>query len=157
MFLMQYFCLHDILPFSKLRAPDQPQSAGEEACWHVILNSYLRNALRKFFYKNRKHLLFENIFWNRSTWPINSSKEEILLRDSKELFVQRFVKVFDQNWKHVKPQNLRTGTQLNLLYRGETVRSSHWRCCIRKPFLKILQYPQETSVLEAIFRKVVDL
>ena len=131
---------------------------GKKACWHVILNSYLRNALSKFFYKNRKDLmLFENIFWNRSTWPINSSKEEILLRDSKELFVQRFVKVFDQNWKQVEPQNLRTGTQLNLLHRGETVRSSHWKCRIRKPFLNILQYPQETSVLEAIFRKVVDL
>ena len=44
-------------------------------------------------------------------WPINSSKEEIVLsRDSKELFVQRFVKVFDQNWKHVEARNQRTGT-----------------------------------------------
>ena len=32
--------------------------------------------------------------------PIKSSKEEIdLSRDSKELFEQRFVKVFDQNRK----------------------------------------------------------
>ena len=44
-------------------------------------------------------------------WPVNSSKKEIALwRDSKELFVQRFVKVFDQNWKHVEARNQRTGT-----------------------------------------------
>ena len=33
-------------------------------------------------------------------------------RDSKELFVQRFVKVFDQNWKHVEARKQRTGTSL---------------------------------------------
>ena len=34
----------------------------------------------------------------KSTWLINSSKEEIALsRDSKELFKKRFVKVFDHN------------------------------------------------------------
>ena len=44
-------------------------------------------------------------------WSINSSKEEIVLsRDSKELFVQRFVKIFQQNWKHMEAQNQRTGT-----------------------------------------------
>ena len=33
-----------------------------------------------------------------SSWPINLRKEEIVLsRDSKELFVQRFMKDFDQN------------------------------------------------------------
>ena len=38
------------------------------------------------------------------------SKEEIVLsHDSKELFVQRFVKVFDQNRKHVEARNQRTG------------------------------------------------
>ena len=44
-------------------------------------------------------------------WSINSSKEEIVLsRDSKELFVQRFVKIFQQNWKHMETQHQRTGT-----------------------------------------------
>ena len=37
------------------------------------------------------------------------------------------------------------------LYCTVVVRSSHWRCYIRKLFLKILQYPQETPVLESIF------
>ena len=30
--------------------------------------------------------------------------------DSKELFEQRFMKVFDQNQKHVEVRNQRTGT-----------------------------------------------
>ena len=39
-------------------------------------------------------------------WPIISSKQEIVLsRDNKELFVQGFVKVFDQNQKHVEVEN----------------------------------------------------
>ena len=31
-------------------------------------------------------------------------------------FVQRFVKVFDQNWKHVEARNQRTGTHPSWLY-----------------------------------------
>ena len=43
---------------------------------------------------------------------INSSNEEIVLsRDSKELFAQRFVQVFDLNiWKHVEALNQKTST-----------------------------------------------
>ena len=44
-------------------------------------------------------------------WPIKSSKKEIgLSRDNKELFEQRFVKVFDQNQKNMEAWNQRTGT-----------------------------------------------
>ena len=69
MFLMQYFCLHGILPFSKLYPEIE------------------------------------------STWPINSSKGEVALsRDTKDLFVQRFVKVFDQNWNHAVVRSQRTET-----------------------------------------------
>ena len=51
-----------------------------------------------------------------NTWPINSNKEEIVLsRDSKELFVQRFVKVFDQNVMHVEARNQRTGTPADFI------------------------------------------
>ena len=58
-------------------------------------------------------MFFEKYSEIESTWPINSSKEEIVLpRDSKELFVQRLVRFFDQNWKHVEAQNERTGTPL---------------------------------------------
>ena len=48
-------------------------------------------------------------------WPINSSKQEIVLsRDGKELFVQHFVKVFNQNRKHTEVWNKRTGTPADL-------------------------------------------
>ena len=42
----------------------------------------------------------------KSMWPIKSSKEEIVLsHDSKKLFEQHFVKVFDQNQKHLGVRN----------------------------------------------------
>ena len=63
---------------------------------------------------------------------------------------QRLVKVFDQNQKHVEVQNQRTGTPSGFMCHGRAVRISHWRCCVRKLPLKILQYPQETLVLESI-------
>ena len=116
---------------------------GKKVLWHVILHSYLCSALCRFFIENESNWCFSKTYSEiKSTWPINSRKEEIVLsRDSKELFVQRFVKVFDQNRKCVEAWNQRTGTQLTLLYRGRTVRSSHRRCCcISKLFLKILQY-----------------
>ena len=47
--------------------------------------------------------------------------------------------------------------QLTFLYCGETIRSSHRRCSIKKLFLKILQYPLETPVLESLFKKVSGL
>ena len=66
----------------------------------------------------------------------------------------RFLIKIESTWRReIKEQ----APQLTLLYRGRTVRSSHRRCCIRKLFLKILQYPQETPVLESIFKKVADL
>ena len=41
----------------------------------------------------------------------NQIKKEIVLsRDSKELLQQRFVKIFDQNRKHVEARNQRTDT-----------------------------------------------
>ena len=41
----------------------------------------------------------------KARYQSTESKEEIVLsHDSKELFVQRLVKVFDQNRKHVEAQ-----------------------------------------------------
>ena len=65
--------------------------------------------------------------------------------------------ILNQNWKQVEREIKEQATQLTLLYRGRTVRSSQQSCCIRKLFLKILQYPQETSVLESIFKKAANL
>ena len=47
--------------------------------------------------------------------------------------------------------------QLTLLYCGRTVRSSHWRFSIKELILKNSHYPQETPVLESLFRKAVGL
>ena len=71
--------------------------------------------------------------------------------DSKELFVQRFVKVFDQK------RNQRTGTPAVFTLPWYTVRSSHQSRCIRKLFLKSVEYPQEAPVLDSILKKVADL
>ena len=64
------------------------------------------------FYQNWKQLMFfQNILKSKARDQSNSSKEEIVLsRDSKELFVKRFVKAFDQNRKHMQARNQRTGT-----------------------------------------------
>ena len=76
------------------------------------------------------HAIFKNCLSNVS-WKFSIKIESMWRREIKE-----------------------QSPQLTLLYRGRTVRSSHWRCCIRKLFLKILQYPQETLVLESIFKNL---
>ena len=132
MFLIQYFWVHGILPFSK-SYPEIESTWPTAKCRSRKSFDTLYNIVTCF---SKTYSEIE------STWPINSSKEEIVLsHDNNKLFVQLFVKVFDQKWKHVDEGNQRTGTQLTLLYLGRTARSSYRRCCIRKLFLKILQYP----------------
>ena len=66
----------------------------------------------------------------------------------------KFLIKIENTWRcKIKEQ----APQLTLLHRGKTVRSSHQTCSIRKLFLKILQYAQETPVLESIFKKGADL
>ena len=73
---------------------------GKKVFWHVILQSC---ALFKFFIIIESNQLFSKTYSEiEGTWLIDSSKEETFLsRDSKELFVQRFVKVFDKNQNQV--------------------------------------------------------
>ena len=68
----------------------------------------------------------------KSTRPVNSSKEEILSRDSKELFLQRFLKVFDQNRKHVEARNHRTDP--SWLYRQKQPPEVLYKKAILKSF-----------------------
>ena len=84
---------------------------GKYVFWHVILISYLCNTLCKFFIEIKSNSCICKTYSEfESLWPTNSSKEKIVLsRDSKGLFAQRLVKVFDQNWKNVEAQNQRTG------------------------------------------------
>ena len=59
-------------------------------------------------------------------WPINSSKEKIVLpSDGKKLFVQHFLKAFDQNWKHVEVQNQRPDTPADF--------TVLWQDCQKQP------------------------
>ena len=48
-----------------------------------------------------------------------------LSRDSKELLVQRFVKVFDQNPKYMEARNSKTDIPTDFTVHGRTVRCSH--------------------------------
>ena len=62
----------------------------------------------------------------------------------------KFLIKIESTWRReIKEQT----PQLTLLHGGRTVRSSRRNCSIRKLFLKIFQYPQETPVLESIFKK----
>ena len=66
----------------------------------------------------------------------------------------KFLIKLESKWRReIKEQT----HQLILLYCGRTVRSSHLRFCVEKLFLKISQYPQETPVLESLFKKFAGL
>ena len=110
---------------------------GKKVFWHLILHSYLCNALWKFYIKiYPKHIL-----------KPNARDQSIQAR--KKLFCHVTVKNYlcKVSWKALTKIESRwrreikeQATQLTLLYRGRIVRSSHRWCCIRKLFLKILQY-----------------
>ena len=137
----------------KLKAPDKPQSA---AFWHVMLDNYLCNSLCKFFVKIESNWCFSKTYSEiESTWPVKSSKEEIIWsRDSKNYLNNvswKFLIKIESMWRReIKEQT----PHLTFLYHGRTVRSSHRRCCIRKLLLKILQYP---PMLESMFKIFADL
>ena len=120
MFLMQYFCLHSILPFSKSYPKIESTWATTKwskrkffDMWYYTVTS--ATLCVSFSSKSKAINVFpKHISEIKSMWPINSSKKEIVLsRDSKELYLQCFVKVFYQNRKHVDVQNQRTGTPAN--------------------------------------------
>ena len=54
-------------------------------------------------------MFFQNKFWNRKHVTNQFKQEIVLSRDSKELFVKRFVKVFDENWKHMEERKKKSG------------------------------------------------
>ena len=95
----------------KLKEPDQTQSAGEESLLTRDITQLLVQRF-VFFIKIESNSCFSKTYFEiESTWQMNSSKKEIVLsHDSKVLFVQRFVKVLNQNRKHVEARNQRTGT-----------------------------------------------
>ena len=117
------------------------------------------NAFCKFFYQNWKQLMFfQKIFWNQKHVTNQFKQEKLFCHVIVKNYLcntsWKFLIKIQSTWRHeIKEQS----PQLILLYHSRTVRSSHWSYCIRKLFLKTLQYPQETPVLEPNFEKVADL
>ena len=174
MFSIQHFCLHGILPFSMclfhlviFLIPLDPEieSFGPTAkckgrksfdTWYYIV---ICVTVCVSFHQNRKQLMFfQNIL------KLKARDQSIQAR--KKLFCHvivnnhlcniscEFLIKIESTWRReIKEQT----PQLTLLYYGRTARNSHRRCSIRKLLLNILQYPQERSVLESIFKKVADL
>ena len=164
MFLMQYFCLYGILPFSK----SYPEI---ESTWPTA-KSRERKSFDPLYYIVTCAMLC--VSFSLKSKAINIFPKHILkskacnqsIQVRKKLFCQVIVKnhlcnvswkfliELESMWRHkIKDQ----APQLTLFYCGRTAWSNHLRCCIRKLFLKILLYPQETPVLESIFNKVADL
>ena len=153
MFLMKYFYLNGILPFFKsYREIESTWSTAKcsllKVFWNVILYSYLCKTLCKFFIKIGSNCFSKTYSEIESMWPT--------IQTMKKLFRHVIVKNYlcNVSWKFLikieikwRREMKEQATQLTLLYRGRIVRSSHRRCCIRKLFLKILQYSQETPVL----------
>ena len=161
---MQFFCLHGILPFYK---------------WYPEIESSWTTAKcrgRKSFITLLYIVTCATLCVCFSSKPkaINAFPKHILKTKTRNQSVQRRKKSFchvivrnylcNVSWKVLikidsmwRSESKEQVSKLTLLYRGRTVKSKHWRCSIRKVFLKVLQYPQETPVLESIFKKTADL
>ena len=136
---------------------------GKKVFWHVILHYfscyYIATLCVSFLSKSEAINVFPKHI-------LKSKARDQSIQESKKLFCHVIIKNYlcNVSWKFLikiestwRREIKEQAPQLTLLYRGRTVRSSHRRCCIRKLFLKILQYPQETPVLEFIFKNVSDL
>ena len=163
MFLM-HICLHGILPFSK-SYPEMESTWPTAKCrernsfdtWYYIFTC----ATRCVSFSSKSEAI--NVF-PKHILKLKARNQSIQVR--KKLFCHAIIKnyFFNVSWKFfIKNESTwrrefkEQAPQLTSMYRGRTIRSSHRRCCIRKLSLKILQYPQETPVLEYIFKKVGDL
>ena len=157
---MQYFCLHGILPFSKsCREIESTWSTAKcrgrkfFGTWYYIVTcaTLCVSSLSKPEAINvfPKHIL-------------KSNARDQAIQARKELFCHEVVKNYlcNVSWKFLIKiestwrREIKEQAPQTLLYRGRTVRSSHRRCCIRKVFLKILQYPQETHVWSLFLKKL---
>ena len=164
MLLMQYFCLHGILPFPKsYREIESTWPTAKcrgrksfDTLYYIVTCATLcasfsskSNTINVFPIHILKSKARNQSIQARNKWFYHVIVDNYLCNVSWKFLIK-----IESTWRReIKEQ----APQLTLLYRGRTVRSSHRRCCIRKLFLKILQYPQETSVLDSIFKKVSDL
>ena len=161
---MQCFCLHGILPFSKSYLEIEStwlatKSRGRKSfdTWYYIVTC---TTLCVSFSSKSKAI---NVF-PKHILKLKARDQSIHAR--KKLFCHVIVKNYlcNVSWKFlIKSESTwrrkikEQVPQLTLLYHGRTIRSTCRRYCIRKLFLKFLQYPQETPVLESIFKRFADL
>ena len=115
--------------------------------WHLILHSYLCNALYKFLITIEKSLCFSKAYSEiESTRSINWDME--FYDSCKQKWFCQVNYLYNVNRKHVEARNQWTNTSAAF--------TVLW-CSIKKLLLKILQYPQETPVLESLFKKLAGL
>ena len=139
MFLIQYFWLHGIPPFSKSYAEIESlwptaKCSGRKSfdtCYYIVLCATL---CVSFSSKSKATNIFPKHL-------LRSKARDQSIQARKKLFFQVVVKNYLRNvlreflikiestWRReIKEQT----PQLTLLYYGRTVRSSHWSCSIRK-------------------------
>ena len=142
----------------KLKAPDQPQSAGKE---NLLTSYYIVTCATlcvSFSSKSKAINVFpKHILKSKARDQSNQARMKLIYHVIEKNYLSNV------SWKLIKIESTwrreikKQASQLALLCRGRTARSSHRSCCIRKLFLKILQYQQETPVLESIFKNLADL
>ena len=154
MFLMQYFCLHGILPFSK-SYPEIESTWPTGKCrerksfhkWYYLVTC--ATFCVSFSSKSKAIYIFPKLI-------LKPKAHDQSIQARKKLFCHvivnnylynvslKFLIKIESTWRReIKEQAL----QLTLRCRGRTFGSSHWRCYVRNLFLKVLQYPHQTPVL----------
>ena len=143
----------------KLKAPDQLQSIGEESLLTCDITVTCAMLCVSFSSKSKAINIFtKHILKSKACDKSNQARKKlfcyVIVKNNLTNISRKFLIKIESIWRHeIKEQ----APQLTLLYHGRTVRGSQWMCCIRKLFLNILQYPQETPVLQSIFKKFADL
>ena len=124
----------------------------------MILHSYLCNPLC-FSSKSKETNIFpKHIVKLKARNKSNQTRKKLFCHVIVNNYLcnvfGKFLIKIEGAWRReIKEQ----APQLTLLYCGRTTRSSHRRSSIKKLFLKILQYPQVTPVLQFLFKKVAVL
>ena len=125
--------------------------------WYVILLCYLCSVLCKFLSSKSKatNVFPKHILKSRARDKSIQARKKLFYHVTVKNYLCnvlcKFLIRFESSWtREIKEQT----PQLTLLSCGRTVRRSHQRFSIKKLFLIISQYPQETPELETVLKKV---
>ena len=127
---------------------------AKKVFWHVMLHSYSCNTLYKFFLSKSK---VTNVF---SKHFLKSKTRDQSIQVTKTLFCHitvnnclcsvfcMFLIKIESKWSgEIQEQTL----QLTLLYSGRTIRSSQWRCSVKKAVFKNLAMSTRKISVEVSF------